>query len=560
MEIVQAQFSNTKLSYLYIIKNLLYHAFMKKFIDFDLDPDIQRGIDAAGFTDCTPVQEETFTAIFKGHDVTVKSQTGTGKTAAFLISLFQILRNKKHSQESSSQKEQVLIVAPTRELVIQIQEEAELLGAFLNFSFCAVYGGVGYGKQEEQLAQSPDFIVCTPGRLLDFVQNRKIDLKAFGYFVIDEADRMFDMGFYPDIQKILKGMRPQTERRTLLFSATLDTKVLNIAWNFMNNPHDIEIEPEHITVNSITQKLFHVSRDEKFSLLLGIIRKYQPESAIFFTNTKRMAEELSFRLRANDFTAEFIIGDLPQKKRSGIIYALKEKSISFLVATDVAARGLHIDNLGMVFNYDIPEDAENYVHRIGRTARAGNIGIAISFADEQSVYNLAAIEKFIAMKIPVENISSDLLAEDVSRHTRFQSDYSKNRDRGERSDRRPQRQQRNRTHGTRNTQRSAQPTRSAQRGNRQSNYQSNHQRNQQPRGAQWNDYREPYKESRRNNRSHTPRSAPRKPMSGSMTEQERMRYYEQKYGDSFSTGDPGTAAKSAGKRGRSQAGRRGASG
>ena len=321
---------------------------------------------------------------------------------------------------------------PRGELVVQIEEEAQLLGEFLSFSFCAVYGGVGYQKQEKQLADGSDFIIATPGRLLDFVQGRKINLRSFSYLVIDEADRMFDMGFYPDIQRILKGMKPRNERRALLFSATLSTKVLNIAWNFMNKPVDIEIEPEQITVEAISQKLYHVSRAEKVSLLLGIIKKHQPESAIFFTNTKRMAEELSFRLRANNFTAEFIMGDLPQKKRLRIIRAVKQKEVRFLVATDVAARGLHIDDLAVVFNYDLPEDPENYVHRIGRTARAGNIGMAISLVDEQSVYSLDAIEQFIHMKIPTETISDELLAGDVSRDTRFSS-RSRNQDRGRQS-------------------------------------------------------------------------------------------------------------------------------
>lgn len=475
---------------------------MQKFTDFNLNPKIQQGIDAAGFTHCTPVQEETFEALFNGHDVTVKSQTGTGKTAAFLISLFQLLL--ENPSQDSSERKQVLVLAPTRELVVQIQEEAQVLGSFLDFSFCAVYGGVGYKSQEDQLEKIPDFVFCTPGRLLDFVQSHKINLQSFSYLVIDEADRMFDMGFYPDIQRILKGMKPSTERRTLLFSATLETKVLNIAWNFMNNPANIEIEPENITLEAITQKLFHVSRDEKFSLFLGLIRKYQPDSAIFFTNTKRMAEELSFRLRANDFTAEFVMGDLPQKKRLKIIQSLKQKEIRFLVATDVAARGLHIDDLTMVFNYDLPEDPENYVHRIGRTARAGNLGMAVSIADEHSVYNLAAIEKFINMKIPVEAISSELLAEDNSRKTRFRSDYAKSG---------TGRQNRNSNRG------SGRPAR------RQS---------EKPRQPVSKNSPAPKRHSQpRKSVNHPP--GPGRTQSGAMNEQERLQYYAQKYGESFTS-------------------------
>lgn len=406
---------------------------MKKFTEYNLHPDLQKGIDSAGFQECTPVQEETFSAVFNGRDVTVKSQTGTGKTAAFLISIFQTLMESRQASQANGQdpeQEQVLILAPTRELVVQIYEEAQLLGAHLQFKFTTIYGGVGYNQQERELADNPDFIVGTPGRLLDFMQQKKIDFRRFAYLVIDEADRMFDMGFYPDIQKILRRMKSPQDRRTLLFSATLGTRVLNIAWEHMNDPVDIEIEPEHITVDAVKQTLYHVSRDEKMSLLLGLIRKHQPESAIFFTNTKRMAEELSFRLRANDFTAEFIMGDLPQKKRLQIINAVKHKEIRFLVATDVAARGLHIDDLAMVFNYDLPEDSENYVHRIGRTARAGNSGLAISLADERSVYNLSSIEHYMGTKIPTEDVTEELISEDRSRGTRFRSDYGKGPTRG----------------------------------------------------------------------------------------------------------------------------------
>ena len=497
---------------------------MKKFTDFHLSPEIQDGVDAAGFTDCTPVQAETFEALFKGHDATVKSQTGTGKTAAFLISLFQIILEKRKSQAADQQREQVLILAPTRELVVQIEEEAQVLGKFLDFSFCSVYGGVGYHQQERQLANRPDFIIGTPGRLLDFVQNHKINLGSFSYLVIDEADRMFDMGFYPDIQKILRGMKARNERRTLLFSATLSTKVLNIAWNFMNDPVDIEIEPEQITLDAITQKIYHLSRNEKIPLLLGLIKKYKPESALFFTNTKRMAEELSFRLRSNQFTAEFIMGDLPQKKRLRIIKAVKKKEINFLVATDVAARGLHIDDLGMVFNYDLPEDAENYVHRIGRTARAGNAGIAISFVDEQSVYNLSAIEKFIGMKIPAETITDELLEEDRSRHTRFHSEYSKGRSpRGSNTS--------SPSHNTRGRGRQGRPS------TKPTDARPSHNSRNRSRSAQASNLQRQNNPQRAQKSVKQPQNRPSPPvdqvLSGTMTEKQRLSYYAQKYGENF---------------------------
>jgi ATP-dependent RNA helicase RhlB len=514
---------------------------MKKFTEYNLHPDLQKGIDAAGFEACTPVQEQTFEAIFNGRDVTVKSQTGTGKTAAFLISLFQTLLESRQARELNGEGDQggdqVLVLAPTRELVVQIEEEAQVLSEYLDFKFATVYGGVGYNRQEDELAANPDFIIATPGRLMDFMQSRKIDSRRFTYLVIDEADRMFDMGFYPDIQKILRGMRPPVERRTLLFSATLGTKVLNIAWQHMNEPVDIEIEPEHITVDAIDQTLYHVSREEKMSLLLGLIQKHKPESAFFFTNTKRMAEELSNRLRANNFTAEFIMGDLPQKKRLRIINAVKHKEIRFLVATDVAARGLHIDDLEMVFNYDLPEDSENYVHRIGRTARAGASGKAISLADEHSVYNLSSIESFLGMKIPVENISDDLLAEDHSRGVRFHSEYFSNRSSGGRSGSHGG----DRGHGGRSWERNrksssgdgrrdgrarADQSQADRRPQNSDRHRDERKRDDQKRSAKPSAGRRDAQKSK----SH---GKPSKPIS-KMSKEERLSYYADKYGEEFS--------------------------
>ncbi|AHC15840.1 DEAD/DEAH box helicase [Salinispira pacifica] len=517
---------------------------MKKFTEYNLHPDLQTGIEAAGFTECTPVQEETFSAVFNGRDVTVKSQTGTGKTAAFLISIFQTLMESRQASQANGQEpeqEQVLILAPTRELVVQIYEEAQLLGAHLDFSFTTIYGGVGYNQQERELADNPDFIVGTPGRLLDFMQQKKIDFRRFAYLVIDEADRMFDMGFYPDIQKILRRMKSPQDRRTLLFSATLGTRVLNIAWEHMNDPVDIEIEPEHITVDAVKQTLYHVSRDEKMSLLLGLIRKHQPESAIFFTNTKRMAEELSFRLRANDFTAEFIMGDLPQKKRLQIINAVKNKQIRFLVATDVAARGLHIDDLAMVFNYDLPEDSENYVHRIGRTARAGNSGIAVSLADERSVYNLSSIEQYMGSKIPTEDITEDLIAEDRSRGTRFHSDYGRGSSRGgNRSGGRPS------SRGGRSSSRNDSRRKPSGSQGKSSGGGSKHRSNQQSPAApgaksQHSETRNAPSPSKRGGKRKSQKPAHRggkKPAqtaapTAKMSEQERLDFYARKYGEDF---------------------------
>ncbi|MCK5153700.1 MAG: DEAD/DEAH box helicase, partial [Spirochaetales bacterium] len=303
--------------------------------------------------------------------------------------------------------------------VVQIESEIKLLGSDVDIIAGSFFGGIGYGKQEALIKQGVDVIIGTPGRLIDFGKSGKIDFKKFGHVVIDEADRMFDMGFYPDIKKMMKMMVSPKERRTMLFSATLSTKVMNVAWEFMNNPTTIEIEAESITVNEISQVLMHVSTAEKMSLLLGVLKKENPDSAIIFTNTKYAAVEITERLKVNGYSVHYIMGDLPQRKRLSVINRVKSGEVKFLVATDVAARGLHVNDLDMVINYDIPEDFENYVHRIGRTARAGKSGKAVTFACEKFVYGLEAIEKYISMKIPVEWPEADMFVVDKSAGMNF---------------------------------------------------------------------------------------------------------------------------------------------
>ena len=403
-----------------------------KFTELSLHPDLQRGIAEAEFTDCTPVQAQTISHVLAGKDVTVQSQTGTGKTAAFLIPIFQ-LALEADSRGENPGGARALIIAPTRELAVQIHDEALMLGKHLPYKCAAFYGGVGYKAQEDMLAKGVDIIIGTPGRLIDFQRSGKLNFSNIDCLVVDEADRLFDMGFYPDIQTILQKMKSKQQRRTLLFSATMGTRVMNIAWERMNEPVEVVIEPEHITVEAIEQTLFHLSRDEKLPVLLGLFKKINPANAIIFTNTKRMAEELCQRLILNGYSAEFIMGDLPQSKRLKVISSLKKGSLKFLVATDVAARGLHIDDLELVVNYDIPEDPENYVHRIGRTARAGKSGRAISFADERFVYGLPAIEQLIGLKIPVGELSADLFAEDLSAGQRIRLEHGGRDNRGDRS-------------------------------------------------------------------------------------------------------------------------------
>jgi ATP-dependent RNA helicase RhlB len=377
------------------------------FTDLHLDERIVLGINDAGFTDCTPVQEATFKHSLKGRDVCAQSQTGTGKTAAFLITIFQNLKDQKGSK--------AMIIVPTRELAVQVESEAVLLGGHLdNYKVACIYGGVGYKSQEQQLRQGANIIVGTPGRIIDLNRSGKLSYKDIGILVIDEADRLFDMGFIADLRRMLRAMPPVHKRQTMLFSATLSFLVKELAWQYMNNPVEIEIAPEQLTVDTVTQELYHVGNEEKMNLLLGILGKERPKNCLIFTNMKQTAEEVSRRLGMNGLTCEFITGDLPQKKRLEVIDGIKNGRIPLLVATNVAARGLHVDDLDLVINYDIPEDCEDYVHRIGRTARVGKDGKAISLVCEHYVYALDSIEKYLGMKIPVIWPEESLFIEDKS--------------------------------------------------------------------------------------------------------------------------------------------------
>jgi ATP-dependent RNA helicase RhlB len=305
-------------------------------------------------------------------------------------------------------------MSPTRELAVQIEEEAKKLGKYLPFKTGSFYGGVGYGQQLAMLRNDAQVLVGTPGRVIDLNQSGQMNLMDTGFLVLDEADRMFDMGFYPDLRKLIQVVPPADRRQTMLFSATLNVQVKNLAWEYTKAPFEIEIEPETITVDMVDQVLYHVPSENKMRLLLGIFEREQPERAIVFCNTKRYTEIVAKRLNMNGYKAEFIIGDLPQTKRLKIIEDVKAGKIRYLVATDVAARGLDVESLAMVVNYDLPIETENYVHRIGRTARAGKTGKAITLASEQDVYELADIERYIEKKIPSEIAGEDLYAEDKS--------------------------------------------------------------------------------------------------------------------------------------------------
>ncbi|GAB4483048.1 MAG: DEAD/DEAH box helicase [Thermodesulfovibrionales bacterium] len=384
-----------------------------RFEDLNLPEQVLQGIRSAGFTECTPVQEAALPLALSGKDVAAQAQTGTGKTAVFLISIFSRMLSEPQPEHSGSPA--ALVIAPTRELVAQITAEAQRLGAFTGFRIAAVFGGMDYEKQRKELAEGVDILIGTPGRLIDYLKQKVYSLKKTRFLVIDEADRMFDMGFIADLRFILKRMSAYDKRQSMLFSATLSHRVMELCYEHMNVPEKIEVTPEQVTVEKIEQELYHIGSHEKQGFLLGILRKEGMGRTIVFVNTKAAAERLEALFIANGISAASITGDLPQKKRLRILADFREGIIPVLVATDVASRGIHIDGVTHVINYDLPQDSEDYVHRIGRTARAGAEGKAISFACESFVYALEDIEEYIGQKIPVIPVDESLILTDFKR-------------------------------------------------------------------------------------------------------------------------------------------------
>lgn len=369
-----------------------------KFTELNLPAEVLKGVEQVGFETLTPVQMESIPLALDGLDVAAQAQTGTGKTAAFLISLFSRLLA---APKETSKDPRALILAPTRELVVQICEDANGLGEFCPFKVQPIFGGVDYEKQRNALRSGVDIIVATPGRLIDYAKQRVFSFRGIEAVVIDEADRMFDMGFIKDLRYLLRKLPDYDKRQTMLFSATLSRRVMELAYEFMDLAEKVHIEPEQVTTDRIEQLLYHVARREKFPLLMGLLRKASDmERVLLFVNTKREAEYLVDRLKANDHKVAVISGDIPQRKRMRILDDFKAGKLQFLVATDVASRGLHIEGVTHVINYDLPQDCEDYVHRIGRTARAGAIGKAISFADEDTVFHLTDIEEYLGAKVP----------------------------------------------------------------------------------------------------------------------------------------------------------------
>jgi ATP-dependent RNA helicase RhlB len=384
-----------------------------EFSTLDLPAPVMEGIRDAGFVTATPIQEAALPLALRGKDVAGQSQTGTGKTAAFLIAAFTRLLREGERPGAHGSEPRVLIIAPTRELVVQIESDARLLGKHTPFRTLAVYGGIDYNRQREALAAGCDVLVGTPGRLIDYLKQHIWSPRRVEILVIDEADRMFDMGFIADLRYILRRLPPPERRQSFLFSATLSFRVLELTWEFMNNPSQITIMPQQKTAERVEQTLYHVGREEKFPLLLGLLRREGSDRILIFSNTREEARRLEDRLTRNGWDARALTGDVDQKRRLRILNDFKEGNLPVLVATDVASRGLHIEAVSHVINWDLPQDAEDYVHRIGRTARAGAAGRAIGLVDETSALNLEAIEKFIGQKISVEWAEDDLFVPEI---------------------------------------------------------------------------------------------------------------------------------------------------
>jgi ATP-dependent RNA helicase RhlB len=374
---------------------------------------LARGIADAGFERCTPIQAGTLPHALAGKDVAGQAQTGTGKTAAFLVAMYAHLLRHPPAPDKPSTSPRAFILAPTRELAVQIHKDAELLGQYTGLSLGLAFGGVDYEKQRRTLEAGVDVLIGTPGRIIDYFKQRVFELRHVQVMILDEADRMFDLGFIADIRYLMRRLPPPTERLSMLFSATLAQRVLELAYEHMNEPVLVRIEPEKVTADKVRQVIYFPSMDEKVGLLVGLLKKLEATRTMVFVNMKRTAERLEATLRANGIDAEAMSGDVPQNKRLRMLQAFHDGKLAVLIATDVAARGLHIPDVSHVFNFDLPQDPEDYVHRIGRTARAGAAGDAISFGCEDYVQSLPDIEAFIGRKLPVERVEPELVADVV---------------------------------------------------------------------------------------------------------------------------------------------------
>jgi len=389
------------------------HITEQKFAELGLHADVLKSLEAKGFTQCTPIQAKALPVLLTGQDIAGQAQTGTGKTLAFLAATFHHLLTTDAPASRKTNQPRAIILAPTRELAIQIYNDAEPLLAHTSITAGLAYGGEGYDKQQQTLEQGVDILIGTCGRIIDFYKKKVIDLHGIQAVVLDEADRMFDLGFIKDIRFLFNRMPAANKRLNMLFSATLSYRVQELAFEHMTNPEHVVIEPEQKTGHRIKEELFQPSNNEKMPLLQTLIEEDWPERAIIFANTKHRCESIWAHLAADDHRVGLLTGDVPQKKRVKILEQFTKGEIDLLVATDVAARGLHIPQVTHVFNYDLPDDAEDYVHRIGRTGRAGASGSSISFACEEYAINLPAIEEYIEHSIPVSEFDRSALLTDL---------------------------------------------------------------------------------------------------------------------------------------------------
>lgn len=381
-----------------------------RFDSLPLHESIQAGIRDAGFEYCTPIQASALPIALRSRDVAGQAQTGTGKTAAFLIAAYQRLLSDQ-TQPKDKRQPRIFVLAPTRELAVQIAKDAEVLGGHTGLKVGLAFGGIDYEKQRNTIANGVDLLVGTPGRIIDYFKQGVFKLDQVQVAILDEADRMFDLGFIKDIRYLLRRLPSPEKRLNMLFSATLSQRVLELAYEHMNEPELIRIEPDKVTVDRVRQAIYFPSNEDKMPLLVGLIREIGDVRIMIFVNMKREAERVQDYLQANGIHAEAISGDVPQNKRLRMLTAFQNGELPVLIGTDVASRGLHIPDVEYVINYDLPHEAEDYVHRIGRTARAGASGNALSLGCETYVITLPDIEKYIGHKIPVAHYEPDDLPE-----------------------------------------------------------------------------------------------------------------------------------------------------
>ena len=380
-----------------------------RFTDFSLEPQLLTGLSEAGFEYCTKIQAQSLPLVLAGKDVAGQAQTGTGKTAAFLLAIFNHLLTHPKPESGDGVNPRAVVLAPTRELAIQIHRDAEMLGKATGLKLGLVYGGTGYHEQRESLSDGVDVLIGTPGRLIDYFKQQVFDLKGVQVVVLDEADRMFDLGFIKDIRYILRRMPPPKERLNLLFSATLSHRVHELGYEHMNDPEEIKIDAETVVADRLLEEVYYPANSEKLPLLLGLMRQTEGERVLVFANMRVTCDRLGRSLKQQGYSTGVLSGDVPQKKREQLLKGFTEGKCRVLVATDVAARGLHIPSVSHVFNYDLPQDPEDYVHRIGRTARAGASGHAISFACEDHAFSLMDIEEYIGHALTRQEISEGTL-------------------------------------------------------------------------------------------------------------------------------------------------------